>query len=132
MEIFTHPRMIDLQHILHSSNRQNTFIGEHCHAITDRIETIKIMGHQKYREPECGLQLADQNIKRRRANWVEACGRLVQKHDLGVQRDGAGKTSPFAHAPRQLGRIVGQRILRQADHAHFDPCKGFAQVLVQL
>lgn len=50
MEIFMHPWVFDLQHLLHCAGDQDAFFGQDGNTITNRVQRIKIMRHQKDRQ----------------------------------------------------------------------------------
>ena len=54
-------------------------------------------------------ELADQAIDAARADRIEAGRRLVEQHDLGIERERARDRGALAHAVGELGRDSGRR-----------------------
>ena len=90
------------------------------------------MGDHDHGQAEAALEPADQPVERRRADRVEAGGRLVQKQDLRVEGERAGKTGALAHATRQLGRKLMAGVARQADQGQLECGQLLEQRLGQL
>ena len=78
------------------------------------------MGHHEDRNAEAPLQAAQKLVERRRADRIQAGGRLVEKKNFRIERQGARETSAFAHAARQLHGIFRRRIRRQTDKTELE------------
>ena len=111
--------MVHLQHVLDRTGDEDLLLGEHGDTVADRMETVEIVRHHEDGEAERPLELPDQVVEGGGADGVEPGGRLVEKDDLGVERQRPRETRAFLHAAGKLGRVFGTGVRRQADHRDF-------------
>ena len=87
LEIFLHPGIVEAFDLVQRIGDQHALLAMHRDAIADRIQRIEIVRDQEHREAEALAQRQDQLIERGRADRIEARGRLVEKQDLGIERE---------------------------------------------
>ena len=107
--------MIELQQLVHRTYH-DALVEQHGDAITSRIKAVQIVRHHENREAEALVQALDQLVVVRRADRVEAGGRLVEEQQLRVERQGAGQAGALAHAAGKLRGLLVAGVRRQADH----------------
>ena len=122
VEIVADPRVR-----LGSDLRQRTgyrlLVDQHHDAIGNPVEAVEIVGDHHHGEAERLLQRADQLVEGGGTDRIEPGGRLVEKEDLGIERQRPGEPGALAHAARELGRELvgsarlepGQRQLEPGD-----------------
>jgi hypothetical protein len=96
--------MVKVVQLLQRTNH-GPFVHKRGDAIADGDERIQIMRHHHDCQPEAPLQAPDQAVEVGGRDGVEAGRRLVQEQNFGIEREGAGKARPLAHAAGELGRF---------------------------
>jgi hypothetical protein len=86
---------------------------EEDHPVRDRAREAHLVGDAEHRHARLG-ELAHDVEDLADHLRVEGRRRLVEEHDLGLHREGAGDRDPLLLAARQLGRVL-LRLLRDAD-----------------
>ncbi len=95
-------------------------VQEYRDPVGDRAQRVDVVGDHHDAERQGALQVADQLVELRRPDRIEAGGGLVEEQHVGIEGDGAREARALAHAAGQLGRDLGPRLLRQADHRELD------------
>jgi hypothetical protein len=72
--------------------------------------------HHEHRQAERFLQCLDQGIEIAGRDRIETGGRLIEKDDRRVQRQGARQRHALGHAARQFGGKLVAVLRSQADH----------------
>ena len=86
------------------------------------------MGHHENGQPQSALQSRDQTVELARPNRIEAGGRLVQEHNLRIERQRARQRHPLGHAAGQFrGEFVANAGV-QPDHVEL----GYRQLVEQV
>ena len=74
------------------------------------------MGDHEHGQPQRLLQRLDQRVEIAGGDRIEARGRLVEEHDLGIERERARQRHALGHAAGQLGGKLVAVVRRQPDH----------------
>src|SRR6516162_5275341 len=80
------------------------------------------MGHHEYRKAQATPQIPNQRVEFSSRYWIEPGGRLVEKDDFRVEREGAREARALAHPPRQLGRVLLACPLGKSHDADLERC----------
>src|SRR6516162_9807733 len=80
------------------------------------------MGHHEYRKAQATPQIPNQRVEFSSRYWIEPGGRLVEKDDFRIKREGAREAGALAHPPRQLGRVLLACPLGKPDDADLERC----------
>ena len=105
-EIGFHPRVLGGQHGGNRPGGDDLAVGQDGDAVAHRMQAVEIVRHHEDREPQRALQGADQVVELAGADRIEPRGRLVEKDDLGIERERAGERHPLGHAAGQFGGIL--------------------------
>src|SRR5258708_1070599 len=116
VEIGPYPGMLGLKQFAHRSDGDDLAVRQRRDAVADGIQAGEVMGDHEHRQPQCFLQCLDQDIEFARRNGIQTRGRLVEKHDRGIERERAGQRHAFGHAARQFGRKLVAILRYQPDH----------------
>jgi hypothetical protein len=110
------PRMIVLEQLLQCADAK-LLVDQHGDPIANREKGVEIMGHHEYGETEAAFQIPDQFVKAAGSDRIEPGRGFVEKNDLRIESERACEACSFAHAPRELGRILLTGIFGQPHHA---------------
>ena len=83
--------MLGREHGLDRSGGDDAALGQHRDAAADRVQAVEIVRHHEDAQAERALQGADQLVEFGGADRVEARSRLVEKNDVGIERQRAGE-----------------------------------------
>src|SRR5215207_4531223 len=86
-------------------------------AVAGRIKAVEIVGYHENRQAQSALQGAHQLVEVPGADRIEPRGRLVQKHQFGIERERARQRHALDHAAGVFGRKTVGDLGLQADHA---------------
>src|SRR5574337_3072 len=115
MEIGFEPWIVGTQEFFNLSNGDDLAMAQHRDAVADGEQAVEVVGDHEDGEAKRLLQRGDEVVEIASRDRIEPGGRLVQKDDVGIERDGARERGALGHAARQLGwKLVGG-VLRQAD-----------------
>ena len=120
MKVLAHPRVIRVKHRLHGADDQHPFFGQDGDTVANRVQAVQVVGHHEHGEAEGPLQAEHELIKGGGADRIEAGGGLVEEQDVGVERERAREPGALAHAPRQLGRVLGGGLRGEPHHADLE------------
>ena len=90
--------------MLHSRDLLDGAVGnhpaltQHHHTLGNPQQRVQIMGDQQHRDAEITIQKGEQRIKGTGRDRIKPRGRLIQKQDLGLKRNGPRQRRPLAHA----------------------------------
>ena len=65
--------------------------------------TLEIVGDHEDREAEGALKRTDQSVELSGGDRIKSGRRLIQKHDVRIERQSAGEGDPLGHAAREGG-----------------------------
>ena len=114
MKIGAHPGILVFQ-MLRQGTDSYFPVDQHGDAVADREQRVQIVRDEEHGQPEAGLQIADQPVELGSGDRIEAGGRLVEKQDLGIERQRPREPGPLAHSARQLRRELLGGPFGQAD-----------------
>src|SRR5690606_11381306 len=86
-------------------------------------------GDEEDGETERLLQVVDELVEGGGADRIETGGRLVEKEDFRIEREGARKAHTLLHAAREFRGVKRARRVAQADHRDLDRGKLVHQLL---
>ena len=115
MKVGFEPWIVGLQEFFDFSDRRHLAVAEHRDPVADGEQAVEIVGHHEDGEAQRLLQRADEIVEVAGRDRIEARGRLVEKDDLGIERERARERDALGHAAGKLGREFVGRVLRQAD-----------------
>lgn len=96
------PRVFDEQHFGHGAGGEHLATCQNGDPVTGGVQRVQIVGDQKHRQPQRPLQRHKQPVKFRRTNRIKPRSGLIQKQNLGVQRQRAGQSGTLAHTPGKV------------------------------
>jgi len=82
-------------HVSHGSRGNDLPAPQNGNAVASGIKTIQIVGYHENRQPQSTLQGADQFVEISGADRVEPRGRLIQKDELGIERERTRQRDTF-------------------------------------
>ena len=91
-------------------------VGENGDAVGNLPQQVQVMRNHDNGQAEQVAQFAYQFIDFAGTLGIEPGSWFVEKKQFGVERQGAGKGSPFQHAATEFGRILCADLWRQAGH----------------
>ena len=115
VEIGLEPRIVGKQELADRTGGDNLFMPKHRDPVADRKQAVEIVRDHEHSEAERLLQRADEIVEIAGGNRVEARGRLVEEHDLRIERERPRQRDALGHAAGQLGRQFVGSFRRQAD-----------------
>ena len=108
--------MLGLQQFAHRADGDDLAVGQRRDAVADGIEARKIMGDHEHRQPQRLLQGLDQRVEIAGGDRIQTRGRLVEKHDCGIERERARQRHALGHAAGQFGRKLVAVLRLEPDH----------------
>ena len=70
---------------------------EHRDPVADREQAIEIVGDHEHCQAQRLLQRADEIVEIAGRDWIEPRGRLVEEHDLRVERERPRQGNALRH-----------------------------------
>ena len=131
-EIGSDPRMLGGSDRLHRSLSHDLAVGQRRNAVAGGIQAVEVVGDHEYGDAERMLQRADEHVEGARRDRVEARGRLVEEHNLWIERQRAGEPDTFGHAAGQLGRELVGILRTETDELQLHHGQVVHQVLGQV
>src|SRR6266550_1112992 len=92
---------------------------QHRDAVGNPARADHVVSDRNRRRAELAHRADDQPVDDIGHDRVEAGGRLVEEHDLGLGGDRAGERDPLLHPARQLGRAQRRDFRAEADGGKF-------------
>jgi len=105
-----------LQQFTHRPDRDDLAVGQRRHAVADRIEAGEVVGDHEHGQSQRLLQRLDQGVEIAGGDRIEPRGRLVEKHDRGIERERARQRHALGHAAGQFGGKLVAVLRPQSDH----------------
>lgn len=93
---------VGIAHQLLNGADFNMFVDKDSNAVGDGVKAVEIVGNHDHGQAQPTTEIADQLIEAAGADRVEASGGFIEEEKLRIQRQGAGKARPFAHAAGKL------------------------------
>src|SRR5687767_13158321 len=116
VEVLLDPGMLVLEQLVDGTYFA-LLIDQYGDPVGDRYQRIEVVRHHEHGEAEALLEIADQHVEIGGADGVEPGRGLVEKQDVGVERQRAREAGALPHAARELRRVFGAGIGWQADEA---------------
>ena len=91
--------------------------------VGDRPERVEVVRHHHHGEREAVGKRANQPVEGAGADRIEAGRRLVEEEDLGLEREGARERDALAHAARELGGHLAERVGSEPDQRQLEADK---------
>src|SRR6266496_2915814 len=85
-------------------------VDEHRDTAADGEQRGEIVGDDDDGDAEAPVQLRDQRVDATRDERIEVGGRLVEKQDSRIEREGARERRALDHSARKLGRKLDARV----------------------